>query len=361
MSQSAPVRMSDSIAAISTAMIEFHKQCPKIPKQSKNPFLKTKYADLSTILEIIQPILNECGLLVQQHPTANFGLTTIISHSSGEWISSEYPMQPIEAVVEKATGDRPASKSITPQSIGTVITYQRRYALSAILALNIDDDNDGHVEPTTPAAPATPRKTPQELMAEAAAKVEATRDGANGTGSVAVHPVSTTPADAPAVPFLNGETKKPSELASAESVAKINQLCSQLGIDDNGKKSICQKRGVFAFNQLSQEQAITIITNLAAMAANAVASGGASESGVTVGNDNDPCTDQQVGEIKAALAEWEQSQPGVVADFIARLNGAGFGFISDMTFKQASELKAAIEAKAISSFFGSILETAAAG
>lgn len=360
MSQSAPVRMSDSIAAISTAMIEFHKQCPKIPKQSKNPFLKTKYADLSTILEIIQPILNDCELVVQQHPTANFGLTTIISHSSGEWISSEYPMQPIEAVVEKATGDRPASKAITPQSIGTVITYQRRYALGAILALNIDDDNDGHVEPTTPAAPATPRKTPQELMAEAAAKVEATRDCAT-VNSVAASPVVTTLADAPAVPFLNGETKQPSELASAESVAKINQLCLQLGIDDDGKKAICQKRGVFAISQLSQEQAATIITNLAAMAANAVASGGASESGVAVGNDNDPCTDQQVGEIKAALAEWEQSQPGVVADFIARLNGAGFGKLSDMTFKQASELKASIEAKTISNFFASMLETAAAG
>ena len=360
MSQSAPVRMSDSIAAISTAMIEFHKQCPKIPKMCRNTFLKTKYADLSTILEIIQPILNDCELVIQQHPTANFGLTTIISHSSGEWTSSEYPMSPLEAVVQKASGDQPAAKAITPQSIGTVITYQRRYALGAILCLNIDDDTDGNIEPTTPAAPATPRKTPQELMAEAAARVEATREGAT-VNSVAASPVVTTLADAPAVPFLNGETKQPSELASAESVIKIYQLCEQLGIDEDGKKVICQKRGVFAVNQLSQEQAATIITNLAAMAANAVASGGASESGVAVGNDNDPCADQQVSEIKAALAEWEQSQPGVVADFIARLNGAGFGKVSDMTFKQAGELKAAIEAKTISNFFGSMLETAAAG
>lgn len=360
MSQSMPVRMSDSIAAISKAMIEFHKQCPKIPKLSRNPFLKSKYADLSTILEIIQPILNDCELVVQQHPTANFGLTTIVSHSSGEWISSEYPMQPIESVVEKATGDRPASKAITPQSIGTVITYQRRYALGAILCLNIDDDNDGHVEPVSPAAPAQPRKTPQELMAEAAAKVESAREGA-AVNSLAANPVASTLAAAPAVPFLNGETKQPSELASAESVTKIDQLCLQLGIDEDGKKSICQKRGVFAINQLSQEQAATIITNLAAMAVKNVASGGVSEAGVAVGNDNGPCTDQQVGEIKAALAEWEQSQPGVVADFVARLNGAGFGKVSDMTFKQASELKAAVEMKNIANFFGSILETAAAG
>jgi hypothetical protein len=298
--------------------------------------------------------------VVQQHPTANFGLTTIVSHSSGEWISSEYPMQPIESVVEKATGDRPASKAITPQSIGTVITYQRRYALGAILCLNIDDDNDGHVEPTTPIAPAAPRKTPQELMAEAAAKVESAREG-TAVNSVAASPVVSTLAAAPAVPFLNGEVKEPGNLVSKTTVAVINKTCDLLGIDEDGRKTICAKRGVFAMDQLSQEQASEILVKLSAMATNAVANGGVSEVGVAIGNENGPCTDQQVGEIKAALAEWEQSQPGVVADFVARLNGAGFGKVSDMTFKQASELKAAVEMKNIANFFGSILETAAAG
>lgn len=378
-----PVRMSESIAEISKALIAFHRQCPKIPKLSRNPFLKSKYADLSTILEVVQPILNECDLVVQQHPTANFGLTTIVSHSSGEWISSEYPMQPLEAIVEKASGDKPASKAITPQSIGTVITYQRRYALGAILALNIDDDNDGHVEPTASTAPAGPKKTAQELMAEAAAKVAGDSDGQPGSvvvsqrvetagGETPAAAEAPSLADQPNVAFANGEAKAPDEESTPEQRDRLKDLFAGLDIDTDGQAVILRKRGLSSIRSLSYGQANEIIGKLepllmAKLSADADAvneatsGGGADESGQMIGRNDGPSTAEQVTKIKASLVELEQTKPGSTADCVARLNGAGFAKFAELNFDQASRLQASIEAQSISDFFEGVLATASAG
>jgi ribosome-binding ATPase YchF (GTP1/OBG family) len=64
-----------------------------------------------------------------QFPVEENQLETIILHTSGQWISERFYMKP--------------SKS-DPQAYGSVITYQRRYALSAILGLNTDEDDDGN-------------------------------------------------------------------------------------------------------------------------------------------------------------------------------------------------------------------------
>lgn len=120
---------SESIKEIAKALITFHVKVDKISKDAKNPFFKSSYASLSNILDAINDPLNESGLSFCQFPSGEHGLTTILMHESGEYISSEYFMRP--------TKD-------DPQGLGSAITYQRRYALSAILGLNIDDDDDGN-------------------------------------------------------------------------------------------------------------------------------------------------------------------------------------------------------------------------
>jgi hypothetical protein len=50
-------------------------------------------------------------------------------HKSGEWLGSHFTMKPVKN---------------DPQGIGSCITYMRRYALAAILGLNIDEDDDGN-------------------------------------------------------------------------------------------------------------------------------------------------------------------------------------------------------------------------
>jgi hypothetical protein len=124
------MKQSESIKNIAKALITFHLKVDTISKDSTNPFFKSKYASLSNILDAIATPLDESGLTFCQFPTGNDGLTTILMHAdSGEFISADYSM--------KAAKD-------DPQGRGSALTYQRRYALSAILGLNIDEDDDGN-------------------------------------------------------------------------------------------------------------------------------------------------------------------------------------------------------------------------
>lgn len=166
--ESSKLIQSAEIGALTEALVLFHGKCPTIPKDRKGTY--GKYADLSTILEKVQPVLNECGLAVIQLPSGEFGLITILAHTSGEYIGSKYEMQPEERIIDKVTKER----AITPQSIGAVITYQRRYALGAILSLNIDEDTDGE----GPKEPEAPKKSAKEILAEKSAAANAAASNA---------------------------------------------------------------------------------------------------------------------------------------------------------------------------------------
>lgn len=124
---------SESIAEIAKALIIFHVKVETIKKDATNPFFKSKYASLSNILEAINEPLIESGLAIAQFPCGNYGLKTMLMHGdSGEFIETEYDMKPVQD---------------SPQGRGQVITYQRRYALSSILMLQIDEkmnDDDGN-------------------------------------------------------------------------------------------------------------------------------------------------------------------------------------------------------------------------
>ena len=98
-----------------------------------NPFFKSKYAPLSDVLNAVRPILSKNGLSVLQSPSGDgehIIVTTTLIHSSGEWIES--PELVLKA--DKATA----------QGAGSAITYARRYALSAILGISSEDDDDGN-------------------------------------------------------------------------------------------------------------------------------------------------------------------------------------------------------------------------
>lgn len=121
---------STSIKNIAAALMLFHVKVDKVKKDATNPFFKSKYASLSNILDVINEPLAESGLTFSQLPTGEHGLTTILMHAeSGEFIQSDYIMTPVKN---------------DPQGKGSVITYQRRYALCAVLGLNIDEDDDAN-------------------------------------------------------------------------------------------------------------------------------------------------------------------------------------------------------------------------
>jgi hypothetical protein len=123
------MQTSEKLEQLPKALLEFHKKVGKIIKSDNNPFFKSKYASLATILDVITEPLTDCGLIIIQFPTGLYQLTTRLQHTSGEFMESTYEMQPVKH---------------SPQDAGSVITYQRRYAIGAILNLNIDEDDDGN-------------------------------------------------------------------------------------------------------------------------------------------------------------------------------------------------------------------------
>lgn len=132
---------SQSIKNIAAALVKFAANMGKIHKSELNPFFKSKYAALPDILSAIEKPLQDAGLFISQHPTAN-GLITILMHSeSGEYLQSTYPLNP--------------AKPNDPQALGSAITYARRYAIGAILNLNIDEDDDGNAAAAAANKPAS--------------------------------------------------------------------------------------------------------------------------------------------------------------------------------------------------------------
>lgn len=139
---------SDSIVELASALLAFHDKMGKVKKDSTNPFYKSKYASLSNILGAIKQPLLDSELSVSQFPTGEHELTTMLIHTSGEFISGAFKMKPVKD---------------DPQGIGSSITYQRRYALGAVLGLDIDEDDDANAAsaPKTPTIEQKATPTPQ--------------------------------------------------------------------------------------------------------------------------------------------------------------------------------------------------------
>ena len=130
---------SESVKELANALCKFQAEVEKIKKGATNPFFKSKYATLADILDVIRQPLANNGLSFVQFPKGVHGLETMLMHISGEYLSESYEMKPVKD---------------DPQGAGSVITYQRRYALGAVLGLNIDEDDDGNKAST----PVTPKK-----------------------------------------------------------------------------------------------------------------------------------------------------------------------------------------------------------
>src|SRR3990167_4037379 len=98
---------------ITKALFDFQSKVGVVKKDGQNPFFKSTYATLSSVLETIAQPLRESGLTFTQFPDGLNGLTTRVIHpESDEWIEASY-------VVTPAKND--------PQGQGSALTYQRRY------------------------------------------------------------------------------------------------------------------------------------------------------------------------------------------------------------------------------------------
>ena len=123
-------KKSESIKELAVGLTKAQGAFNHAKKDVSNPFFKSKYADLASIIDAAKKPLADNGLsVVQVVDVTEAGimvLETMLMHVSGEWISGKYPINPVKS---------------DPQSVGSAITYARRYAFSAITGIAADDDD----------------------------------------------------------------------------------------------------------------------------------------------------------------------------------------------------------------------------
>lgn len=123
------MNQSESINELATALCAAQAEMGGAVKDSANPFFKSKYADLTSVVKAIKEPFANHGLSYTQFPCAAdgcVGVTTRLMHSSGQWLESSYML--------------PMVKN-DPQAAGSAITYARRYALQAMAGIPTADDD----------------------------------------------------------------------------------------------------------------------------------------------------------------------------------------------------------------------------
>lgn len=136
---------SEQINEIATALSKAQAQIEGASKDRTNPAFKSRYADLSSVMDACKIPLTSNGLCVVQVADSIAGDTvtvhTRLLHTSGQWIGGSLTMRPTKS---------------DPQGIGSAITYARRYALAALVGVCPEDD-DGNAASAAPAARAQAR------------------------------------------------------------------------------------------------------------------------------------------------------------------------------------------------------------
>lgn len=128
--------MSPQIGKLAEALAKAQAKFDPVLKDSENPAFRSKYADLATVIEATRKHLASEGIAVIQMPHARLDaeestlrLTTLMVHSSGEWIHSELSLPAM------------MRERLDSQTVGSAITYARRYALSAMTGVAQEDDD----------------------------------------------------------------------------------------------------------------------------------------------------------------------------------------------------------------------------
>ena len=143
-----PEQMSEFVNSIAEALSKAQGEMSFAKKEGINPFHKSKYALLEDIVDASKEPMQKYGLSLTQMPTlidGQFVLVSLLLHSSGQWFRSIYPINP-----EKKDN----------QSLGTAISYAKRYAWMALLGMGVsdklDDDGEGERKSTSKLSPSVP-------------------------------------------------------------------------------------------------------------------------------------------------------------------------------------------------------------
>lgn len=125
---------SENLDKLFKGMNTFRSQLKQPAKDAKNPFFKSNYVTLEGVQNAIDAAIKDTGLaytqIVKNDDNGNVGVETIITHESGQYLTTGVlALRP-----EKAT----------PQGYGSTITYAKRYQLASAFGVSSDVDDDGN-------------------------------------------------------------------------------------------------------------------------------------------------------------------------------------------------------------------------
>lgn len=144
------MKTSESIKTIAPALLAAQKKIGSASKDAVNPFFKSKYADLGSVMEACKQALNDNGISVLQpigqvYEGGSTAVETVLLHESGEWISDTMTIS--------------AKQQNDPQSQGSAITYARRYSLQSMMFIPAEDDDAEATRTTTQKTTEKPTQT----------------------------------------------------------------------------------------------------------------------------------------------------------------------------------------------------------
>lgn len=125
------MKMSPAIGQLAEALSKAQGAMRGAEKDRDNPFFKSSYATLASVIEAIREpfAANKLAFMQPTRVEADGSMTveTIVMHASGEWISGEATAKPVKT---------------DPQGIGSLISYLKRYGLQAMAGVASRDDDD---------------------------------------------------------------------------------------------------------------------------------------------------------------------------------------------------------------------------
>jgi len=125
------MRTSEEINEILPALAKVKAAMGSVAKSANNPFFKSSYADLNSHLALVEPLLEENGLLLVQ-PVDNTVDGNIVESTIYHTLSSQFITSSMKLVGE-----------VDMQKVGSAVTYARRYTLGSLLSMqSVDDDGN---------------------------------------------------------------------------------------------------------------------------------------------------------------------------------------------------------------------------
>ena len=113
--------------SINEKLFALQNEIGAISKDAKNPFYKSKYFDINSLIKQLQPLFQKHRLLLLQPIEESLVYTRIVCVDSGEYVVAGMKLPELADI----------------QKLGGAVTYLRRYTLSSLLGLQSEEDDDG--------------------------------------------------------------------------------------------------------------------------------------------------------------------------------------------------------------------------